>query len=137
MGTNSRKLVADYDSVACRTSSWKLAADVDHETNVPNVFESVSWEQRDRDLHVVHSLKDRQSLHKFLERKAEFAVRGEKLAQQRSIDAEAKHLEKRKSDIALYDSADQAQKREDEFVWSIGNEEETLPRKSRNRLPRN
>ena len=47
----SRKLAADYDSVASQTSSRKL--DVDHETIVPNVFEFVSWRQRDRELNVV------------------------------------------------------------------------------------
>ena len=42
VGTSFRKLVADFDSLASQTSSRKLAADVDHETNVPSVSESVS-----------------------------------------------------------------------------------------------
>ena len=61
----------------------------------------------DRDVSVVQTLKDRQNLHKIFERKAELAVRREKLAQPRLYEAEAdvevKHWEKRNSDIALYD----------------------------------
>ena len=45
--TSSRKLATDYDSVASQTSSRKPAADVDHETIVPSVFESVSREKRE------------------------------------------------------------------------------------------
>ena len=48
MWTSSRKLVADYDSVASQTSSRKLAADVDRGTIVPSVFDSVSWRKRSR-----------------------------------------------------------------------------------------
>ena len=107
MDTSSRKLAADYDSVASQTSSRKLAADVDHETSVRSVFESVSKEKRDRDFNVVQTLRDRQNLHKNLERKAESAARGEKLVQQRLLGAEAdvevKHWEKRNSDIALHE----------------------------------
>ena len=80
---------------------------MDHETIVPSVFESVSRGKRDRDLNVVQTLKDRQNIHKFLQRKAELAVRGEKLAQQRffevEADVEVKHWERRNSDIALYE----------------------------------
>ena len=95
--------MADYDSVANSFSSTrKLVAD--HET-VVSEEESVSRAKRHRDLNFVQTLKDRQNLHKFLERKAEFAVRGEKLAQQRSYETEAdvevKHWAKRNSDIAL------------------------------------
>ena len=97
METSSRKLAADYASVASQTSSRKLAADVDHETIVPSVFESVSRRKKDRDLNVVQTLKDIQNLH----------VRGETLAQQRLFEAEAdvdvKHWEKRNSDIVLYE----------------------------------
>ena len=35
-------------------------------------------EKRDRDQNVVHTLRDAQNLHKFLERKAELAFRGAK-----------------------------------------------------------
>ena len=65
----------------------------------------VNGEERDRDQNVVQTLKDRQSLHKILERKAELAVRGEKLAPQRLNEAEAdvevEHWEKRNSGVAL------------------------------------
>ena len=50
------------------TSSRKLAADVDHGT----------MGRKDRDLTIVQTLKDRQNLHKFLERKAELAAQGKK-----------------------------------------------------------
>ena len=71
------------------------------------LFDSVSKGQRDRDQNVVQISRDRRNLHKVLERKAEFAVIGDKLAQQRSYEAEAdveiKHWEKRNSDIALHE----------------------------------
>ena len=80
---------------------------MDHETTVPSFFASVSRGERDRDLSVVQTLKERQNLHKILEWKAEFADRGEKLAQQRLNEAEAdvevKHLEMRNYDTALYE----------------------------------
>ena len=41
------------------------------------VVSSVSKVKRDRDQNVVQTLRDRQNLHKILERKAELAVRGE------------------------------------------------------------
>ena len=104
-GTGLRKLSADYDSVASRTSIKETCADMDREIVVSSRFESVSKEKRDRDENVVQTLKDRQNLHKILERKAELAVRGEKLAQQRLYEAEAdvelKHWEKRNSDTAF------------------------------------
>ena len=93
-GTGSRRLVADYDSVASR---------MDRETVVSSLFESVSEEKRDRDQKVV----DRQNLHKILDQKAELVRGGENLAQHRFFEAEAdvevKHWEKRNSDIALYE----------------------------------
>ena len=52
------------------------------------VFSSLC--QRRREIaSVVQTLKDKQNLHNFLERKAELAVRGEKLAQKRIYEAEA------------------------------------------------
>ena len=76
----------------------------DRATVVSSLFGSVSKDNRDRDQNVVQTLRDRQHLHKILERKAELAVRGEKLAQQRlfetEADVEVKHWEKRISDIA-------------------------------------
>ena len=89
------------------SSTRKLAADADHEP-VVSVEESVSRGKRDRDSNVVQKLKDREDLHKFLERNAEFAVRGEKSAQKRLSEAEAameiRNWEKRNSDIALYET---------------------------------
>ena len=55
----------------------------------------------------MQTLKDRQNLHKFLEWKAESAVRGEKLAQKRLLEAEAdmeiRNWEKWNPDVALYE----------------------------------
>ena len=105
LGTGLKKLSADYDSVASRTSIKETCVDMDNETVVSSIFESVV--KRDRDQHVVQTLKDSQNLHNILERKAELGVRGEKLAEQRLYEAEAdvevKHWEQRNSDIALYE----------------------------------
>ena len=81
---------------------------MDRETVVSSLLGSVSkGKERDRDENVVQTLRDRQHLHKILEREAELAVRGEKLAQQRFYDAEAdvevKHWEKKNSDMALHE----------------------------------
>ena len=70
------------------------------------VFSGLCQRSREnRDQNVVQTLKVRQNLNKFLERKAELVARGGKLAQQRLYeaeeDAEVKHWEKRNSDIAL------------------------------------
>ena len=78
----------------------------------------MSREKRGRDLNVVQTLKDRQNLHKFVVRKAEQAVRGEKSAQKRFSEAEGdmkiRNWEQRNSDTALYETAnewaDQAQR---------------------------
>ena len=70
--SSTRKLVVDCDSVASSLSSTRKVV-ADHET-VVSVEESVSRGKRDRDLNVVQTLKDRHSVHKFLERKAELAV---------------------------------------------------------------
>ena len=69
----------------------------DHDS-VASLFGSVSKGKRDRDQNVVHTFRERQNLHKICERKAELAVRGEKLAQRRlhvaEADVEVKHREK-------------------------------------------
>ena len=107
LGASLTKVLADRDSVVGRTGIKETCADMDRETVVSSLFESVSKEKRDRYLNVVQTLRDRQNIHKILERKVELAVRGEKLARQRSheaeADVEAKYWEKRNSDIALYE----------------------------------
>ena len=65
--------MADYDSVASTFSSTKKLV-ADHET-IASVEESVSREKRNRELNVVQTVKDRQHLHNFLERKAELCFR--------------------------------------------------------------
>ena len=106
-GTSLTKVSADCDSVASRTSIKETCADMDRETVVSSLFGSVSKGKRDRDQNVVQTCRDRQYLHKILERTTELAVRGEKLAQQRIYEAEAdvevKHWEKRTSGTALYE----------------------------------
>ena len=83
-GTGLRKLSVDYDAVASRTCIKETCADMDRETVPSSLFGSVSQGKRDRDQNVVQTLRERQNLPIILERKAELAVRGEKLAQQRS-----------------------------------------------------
>ena len=67
---------------------------MDRETVVSSLFGSVSKGKRDRDQNDVQTSRDRQHLHKILERRAELAVRGEELAQQRLYEAEADVEEK-------------------------------------------
>ena len=98
---------ADHDSVASRTSIKETCADTDRETVVSSLFGSVSKGKRDRDQNVVHTFRERQHLHKICERKAELAVRGEKLAQRRLHEAEAdvevKHWKREIRIIVLYE----------------------------------
>ena len=79
---------------------------MDLETVVSSLFGSVSKVKRDRDQHVVQTLRDKQNLHKILVRKTDLVVRGEELAQKRLYEAEAdvevKHWEKKNSDGALF-----------------------------------
>ena len=48
LGTGIRKLSADYDSVASRTNIKETCADMDRETVVSSLFESVSKERKTR-----------------------------------------------------------------------------------------
>ena len=61
---------------------------MDQETIVSSLLRSMSKGKRDRNQHVVQTLRNRQHLHKILERKAELATRGEQPAQQRLYEAE-------------------------------------------------
>ena len=71
---------------------------MDCETIASSFFRiCVMGEERSRSKRCA-TLKDRENLHNFLERKAEFDVRGEAEA-----DLEVKHWENRNSDIALYE----------------------------------
>ena len=76
-------MLADCDSVASRTSIKERCADMDRETVVSSLLGSVSKRKRHRDQNVVQTLRDRQNLHKLLERKAELAVPGETMVQQK------------------------------------------------------
>ena len=146
-GSSLMKVLADYDSVASRTSIKETCADTDHETVVSSPFlGSVSKGKRERDQNVVRTLRHRQNLHKILERKAELAVGREKLAEQRLYEAEAdvevKHWGKRNSDTALYEInqefesqrlqlqqanqwTDQAQRQKNKLVWRLFRESQT------------
>ena len=50
-------MFADRDSVVGRTSIKETCADMDRETVISSLFESVSREKRDRDPNVVHNIK--------------------------------------------------------------------------------
>ena len=54
------------------TGIKQTCADMDGETDVSSLFGTVSKEKKDRDQNVVQTLKDKQHLHKSLERKAEW-----------------------------------------------------------------
>ena len=58
-----------------RASIKETCADMDRMAVVSSLFESVSKEKRDRDQNVVQTSRDKQNLHKVLERKAEWAVK--------------------------------------------------------------
>ena len=81
-GNSLTKVLADYDSVDSRNGIREACADLDRETVVSTLSRSASQGKRDRDQNVVRSLRDRENLHKILERKA---VHGEKMAKQKII----------------------------------------------------
>ena len=56
--------------------------------SIASVEGTLSRGKRDRDSNVVQTPKDRQHLHKLLERKAVLAARGEKSVQKRLSEAE-------------------------------------------------
>ena len=107
LGSSLWKRLADYESVDSRHSIRDTCADLDRETVVSTLLRSESRGKRDGDQNVVQSLRDRENLHKTLERKAELAVRGEKMVQQKMYEAgaevEVKHWEKRNSVMALHE----------------------------------
>ena len=57
--------------------------------SISSVEGTLTRGRRDRDLESVQTLSERRNLHAYVERKAELAVRGENLAQQRLFEAEA------------------------------------------------
>ena len=61
-GISSRRFIADYDSVASRTSIKETCADMDREVVLSSLFESVSKGKRDRDPNDVQTLKDTRNL---------------------------------------------------------------------------
>ena len=97
--------MADYESVDSRNGIRETCANLDRKSVISTLFRSESKGKRDRDQNVVHSLRDRENIHKIVERKAELAVQGECEAQRRLSEAEAdmdiRNWEERNSDIAL------------------------------------
>ena len=91
--------------VSGRPGLQETGAVSERESVVSTIFSSQSKEKRDRDQNVVHSFRDRENLHKILERKVDSAVRGERMAQQKLCEAEAeveaRNWEKKKSDFAF------------------------------------
>ena len=94
-------------SVDSLTGIQETGANLDRESVVSKIFSSLSTGKKDRDQNVVHSLRDKQNLHKVLERNAELAVKGEELAEQKLCEAEAeveaRNWEKRNSDTAFHE----------------------------------
>ena len=92
--------------VSSRSGLQETGAELDRESVGATIFSSQSkGKKRDRDTNVVHSLKDKENLQKIFERKVDLAVQGERAAQQKKFEAEAKvdarNWEKRNSDIAF------------------------------------
>ena len=75
----------DHESVDSRNGIQETGANL----VVSTIFSSQSKGKRDRDQNVVQSLRDRENLHKILDRKVDSAVRGERMAQQKLLEAEA------------------------------------------------
>ena len=134
-------MMANRDFVAGSRSNKETLADMDRETVVSSLFDSVS---RGREIEI----------HKILERKVESAFQGERMVQQKLYQAEAeveaRNWGKRNSDIASqeFDSqrfqvhqasrwAYQAHRDEISLVWRSCFEKQALPRRSCKRLPRN
>ena len=123
--------------------------------SIASVEGTLSRGKRVRNLESVQTLSERRNLHVYLEQKAQSAVQGECAAQRRLSEAEAhKKLEHRNSESALFETirelesqrlelyqanlwADHAQREKIYFNGEFGNEKQTLPRKSRKKLPRN
>ena len=105
LGNRLYKQTADYESVDSRNGIRETGANPNRESVVSTLFRSESKGKRDRGQNDVHSSRDRENLHEIHERKAEMAVPGERMAQQRLYEAEAeveaRNWEKRNSDIAF------------------------------------
>ena len=88
-----------------RSGLQETGAELDRESVATTLFRSQSKGKRDRDMNVVHSLNERENIQQVLERKVDFAVRGERVAQQELCEAqsevEAKNWEKKNSEIAF------------------------------------
>ena len=86
--------------------------------------------------------------HVYLEQKAKLAVQGECAAQKRLSEAEAemdmrnmeqtnREIESQRLELCDAESMGRSgSKTKDQFIWRIGNEKQTLPRKSRKKMPR-
>ena len=61
-----------------RSSHRETEAELDRESVATTLFSSQSRGKRDRELNFGHALRDRDNLHKILERKDDSAIQGEK-----------------------------------------------------------
>ena len=88
-----------------RPSHQETEVELDRESVATALFSSRSRGRRDRELNLVHALRDRENLQKILERKVDSAVQGEKEAQQilyqAEAEIEAKNWEKRNQNYAF------------------------------------
>ena len=95
LGTSLTMVMANSEISVGSTCNMETCADMDREIVVSSLFDSVSWETRDRDLHVVQTLHDRQNLHEFLETGS-----SSRSWFKDEADVESKHWEKWNSDTA-------------------------------------
>ena len=140
----TRKQVQEYESIIGSLSSTRKPVQSDE--SLASVERKSSRRQVDQKLRGNPMSMERQSLHDYLGGKAEMAIRGKSAAQRRLPDAEAdleiRRWEQRESEFASYKAhrklksqgmelhqanqwADQAQMREEKFMWKSANKEQT------------
>ena len=88
--------------MSSRSSLRETEVELDRKSVATTLFSSQSRGRRDRELNLVHALRDRDYLQKILERKVDLAIQGENESQQQLYQAEAeieaKNWEKRNRD---------------------------------------
>ena len=101
--TSSRETGVGH--VSSRSGNREAGTKLDREPVATTLFRSQARGNRDRELKVVHALRDRDNLQKIIERKVDLAMQGEKEAQQKLYQAEAEieaqNWEKRNRDYSF------------------------------------
>ena len=101
---HSRSRETGLGHVSSRSSHQENEVELDQESVATTLFSSQSKGKRDRELNLVHALRDRDNLQKILERKVDLAIQGEEAQQklyQAEADIEAKNWEKRNRDYTF------------------------------------